>query len=155
MQTSVLLSRLARSVIATVLCTALVTPAFAGSFKVEDGCSSEEVSEVSRLYVDEHLVATFTLDHDHTSQTAHIETAMGRTNHSYALCGEITIRRHGGTGVEIHQVSGEGVLHDPDGHHLVALGARNFTEFYLADPDDPEVVERHPGHSSLCTPPTS
>lgn len=138
----------------TLLCMGIGMPAFAGSFDVEDGCSPDEVSEVSRLYVDEQLVATFRLDQEHATQTAHVETPMGRTTHSYALCGEITIRRPEGK-VEIHQVSGEGVLHEPDGHHLVALGARNFTQFYLADPDDPEVAERHPGPSSLCAPPTS
>ncbi|GBQ78734.1 hypothetical protein AA0521_3251 [Komagataeibacter intermedius NRIC 0521] len=139
---------------ATMVCVSFATPALAGSFDVEDGYGDGEVSEISRLYVDEQLVATFRLDHDHTSQTAHVETAVSRVNHSYALCGEITIRRPGGR-IEIHQVSGEGVLHEPDGHHLVALGARNFTEFYLADPDDPNVVERHPGRSSLCAAPTS
>ncbi|MCE2574520.1 hypothetical protein [Komagataeibacter sp. FNDCR2] len=154
MQTSALSSRLARTLCAALLCVGSATPALAGSFEVEDGCSPDEVSEVSRLYVDEQLVATFRLDQDHASQTTRIETAMGRTTHSYALCGEITIRRPGGK-VEIHQVSGEGVLHEPDGHHLVALGARNFTQFYLADPDDPEVAERHPGPSTLCAPPTS
>ncbi|GBQ59250.1 hypothetical protein [Komagataeibacter swingsii] len=143
-----------RTLIVTMLCASLATPALAGSFEVEDGYGDGEISETSRLYVDEQLVATFRLDHDHPSQTAHVETAVSRVNHSYALCGEITIRRPGGK-VEIHQVSGEGVLHEPDGHHLVALGARNFTEFYLADPDDPDVVERHPGRSSLCAAPTS
>ncbi|KDU94611.1 hypothetical protein CFR78_08365 [Komagataeibacter rhaeticus] len=147
-------SRPVRVLLATMLCTLLATPALAGSFEVEDGYGEGEVSEVSRLYVDEQLVATFHLDHDHTTQTAHVETPVSRVNHSYALCGEITIRRPAGK-IEIHQVSGEGVLHEPDGHHLVALGARNFTEFYLADPDDPNVVERHPGRSSLCAAPTS
>nr|WP_048856355.1 hypothetical protein [Komagataeibacter xylinus] len=146
--------RLTHILMTTLVCASFATPALAGSFDVEDGYGDGEVSEISRLYVDEQLVATFRLDHDHTSQTAHVETAVSRVNHSYALCGEITIRRPGGR-IEIHQVSGEGVLHEPDGHHLVALGARNFTEFYLADPDDPNVVERHPGRSSLCAAPTS
>ncbi|GCE79231.1 hypothetical protein [Komagataeibacter oboediens] len=154
MQLSAFPLRLTHILMATLVCASFATPALAGSFDVEDGYGDGEVSEISRLYVDEQLVATFRLDHDHTSQTAHVETAVSRVNHSYALCGEITIRRPGGR-IEIHQVSGEGVLHEPDGHHLVALGARNFTEFYLADPDDPNVVERHPGRSSLCAAPTS
>ncbi|MBV1829379.1 hypothetical protein HNW77_00730 [Komagataeibacter sp. AV436] len=145
--------RLARLFLAAMLCAG-ASPALAGSFDVRDDYGSGEISEAERFYVDEQLVATFRLDANHTSQTVHVETAMGRLNHSYALCGEIYIRRPGGK-VEIHQVSGEGILYHPDGHHFEAIASRNFTEFYLIDDNEPESVERHPGHSSLCAAPTS
>lgn len=149
-----LVSILGGAVVGALGLATMVSPAFAGTFDVTDGCASDEISEVSRLYVDERLVTTFRLDPRHPEHTVSIETASGRINHSYALCGEITIRLPSGK-TETHEVSGEGVLHAPDGHHLVALGANNFTEFYLDDPDDPDVVEHHPGRSSLCAAPTS
>ncbi|CUW47035.1 hypothetical protein [Novacetimonas hansenii] len=133
---------------------ATASPVLAGTFDVTDGCASDEISEVSRLYIDERLVATFQLDPRHPERTVNVETPVGRVNHSYALCGEITIRLPSGK-AETHEVSGEGVLHAPNGHHLVALGAKNFTEFYLDDPDDSTVVEHYPGRSSLCAAPTS
>ncbi|MBE7619188.1 hypothetical protein GL297_05995 [Komagataeibacter sp. FXV2] len=146
---------LCRGLVPAAFClVAMTSTTFASTFDVTDGCASDEISEVSRLYIDERLVATFQLDPRHAERTVTIETPVGRLNHSYALCGEITIRLPTGK-AETHEVSGEGVLHAPDGHHLVALGAKNFTEFYLDDPDDPDVVEHHPGRSSLCAAPTS
>ncbi|MBB2201701.1 hypothetical protein [Gluconacetobacter tumulisoli] len=126
----------------------------AGSFVVADMRAQAEISEISRLYVDDQLAATFRLDAGTPQQTVTIETPAGRLNHSYVLCGEITLRLADGR-TEIHAVNGEGVLHHPDGHTLDALGTRNFTEFYLSDPDDPTVVERHAGRSSLCAAPSS
>ncbi|GBQ91841.1 hypothetical protein AA13595_3194 [Gluconacetobacter johannae DSM 13595] len=126
----------------------------AGSFVVVDVRAQSEVSEISRLYVDDQLVATFSLDADHPQQMARIEIPAERVNHSYVLCGEITLRLADGR-TEIHEVNGAGLLHHPDGHTLDALGSRNFTEFYLSDPEDPTVVERHAGRSSVCATPSS
>jgi hypothetical protein len=128
--------------------------AWAGSFTVLDGRADAEISEISRLYVDEQLMATIRLDSSVPQRIVRIETAEGRLNHSYVLCGEITVRMPDGH-VETHEVNGEGVLHHPEGRTLYALGTRNFTEFYLSDPNDPSVVEHHPGRSSLCAVPTS
>lgn len=126
----------------------------AGTFTVVDGRADNEISEISRLYVDEQLAATIRLDATVPQRSVRVETAAGRVNHTYALCGEITIRTPDGR-TEMHEVNGGGVLHHPDGRTLNALGTRNFTEFYLADPDDPTVVERQPGRSSICSVPTS
>ncbi|WP_374729374.1 hypothetical protein [Nguyenibacter vanlangensis] len=129
-------------------------PALAGSFTVVDGRAATEISEISRFYIDDQLAATIRLDAGTPQRIVRIETPAGRLNHSYVLCGEITIRMPDGH-TETHEVNGEGVLHHPDGQVLNALGTRNFTEFYLADPDDPSVVERRPGRAGLCAAPTS
>lgn len=128
--------------------------ALAGTFTVVDGRADNEISEISRLYVDEQLAATIRLDASAPQRAVHVETAAGRINHTYALCGEITIRTPDGR-TETHEVNGGGILHHPEGRTLNALGTRNFTEFYLADPDDPSVVERQPGRSEICSVPTS
>ncbi|MBB2190907.1 hypothetical protein HLH34_13200 [Gluconacetobacter azotocaptans] len=141
-------------VLAGLALAAPLRQARAGSFVVVDMRAQSEVSEISRLYVDDQLAATFRLDADHPHQIARIETPAERMNHSYVLCGEITLRLPDGR-TEMHEVNGEGVLHHPDGHTLDALGTRNFTEFYLSDPEDPTVVERHTGRSSLCAAPSS
>ncbi|ACI49938.1 conserved hypothetical protein [Gluconacetobacter diazotrophicus PA1 5] len=140
-----------------VACATVAAPvsrARAGSFIVVDGRADAEISETSRFYIDDQLMATIRLDATVPQRAVRIETPEGRLNHTYVLCGEITVRMPDGR-VETHEVNGEGVLHHPDGHTLNALGTRNFTEFYLADPEDPTVVEHHPGRSSLCTVPTS
>ncbi len=74
--------------------------------------------------------------------------------HDYALCGQITFRNQAG-GREIHEVSGQGELPDPDGRAFDALGARDFTLFYLADPTDRNAVRIEPGHSLFCQAPIS
>lgn len=132
----------------------MLRPAWAGTFTVVDGRADNEISEISRLYVDEQLAATIRLDATVPQHSVRVETAAGRVNHTYALCGEITIRTPDGR-TETHEVNGGGILHRPEGRTLSALGTQNFTEFYLADPDDPTVVERQPGRSSVCSVPTS
>ncbi|GBQ10631.1 hypothetical protein [Swaminathania salitolerans] len=128
--------------------------ASAGSFTVTDDRAPNEVSEVSRLYLDGNLAAIFRLDDKTPSLTRTITTPSGRVNHSYALCGQITIVNAEGRS-ETHRVSSEGTLFNPDGHHLVALGDDNFTQFFLRDPLDPSVAKRLPGHSGICASPIS
>lgn len=130
----------------------------ATSFTITDGKADEEISEVSRVYVDGILVGTFRLD-DRTRELSMKVTvpdppAPRAPSHDYALCGEITIRNQAGA-PEIHEVSGQGVLRDPQDHVFAALGARDFTLFYLADPTDPGAVEVLPGHSLFCQTPVS
>ncbi|WP_419728707.1 hypothetical protein [Lichenicola sp.] len=129
--------------------------ALATDFTVVDGRAAEEISETSRLYIDGNLVGTFRLDDRTTEIRMPITLPDGpRIAHDYVLCGEITIRNRAGA-PEIHEVSGEGVLRDPRGRVFVALGARDFTLFYLADPSDPAAVETQPGHSMFCQAPVS
>ncbi|MGI4747665.1 MAG: hypothetical protein ACRYGI_04655 [Janthinobacterium lividum] len=135
----------------------LLGEAHAVGFTVVDGKASQEISETSRLYIDGALVGTFRLD-DRTTQTSmpvDVPDVAGQgTAHQYVLCGEITIRNHAGT-PEIHEVSGQGLLHQPEGRVFAALSAGNFSLFYLADPTDPTAVEIQPGRSSFCAAPVS
>lgn len=126
----------------------------AGQFRVVDEKAPQEISEISRLYIDGDLAATFRLDSNTTHKIAVISTPDGRVEHTYALCGEIVIRTPDGV-TETHNVSSSGVLHNPDGHIFQALGAENFTDFYLTDPDDPSVAEHQPGKNGVCTVATS
>lgn len=126
----------------------------AGQFSVVDEKAPQEISEVSRLYVDGELAATFILNSDTTQKSETIHTPAGRVEHTYALCGEIVIRTPEGR-TETHNVSSAGVLHNPDGHVFQALGAENFTDFYLIDPTDPDVAQHRPGRAEACTVATS
>nr|WP_243443841.1 hypothetical protein [Asaia prunellae] len=87
--------------------------ALAESFTVTDDRAPIEVSEISRLYVDGRLAATFRLDDKTPSLTKKIDLPLGRINHSYALCGQITILNAEGR-AETHQVSSEGTLTHPE-----------------------------------------
>lgn len=146
---------------ALVLALALVRPtglAHAANFTVIDAKADEEISEVSRLYIDGTLVGTFRLN-DATRQISlpiTVADPPGSNNppHDYALCGEVTIRNQAGA-AETHEVSAQGVLRDPQGRVFAALGARDFTMFFLADPTDPAAVQIHPGHSPFCQAPVS
>jgi len=129
-----------------------ISSAFAGEFTVTDDRAASEISETSRLYIDGNLAATFRLGPDVSTLTKRIQTPLGRVNHDYALCGEITIVNDDGKR-EIHQVSSEGILHNPDGRSFEALGAEDFTDFFLRDPRDPTAVEHHPGHTGVCAAP--
>lgn len=131
-----------------------VSAARAGDFTVTDDRAPSEVSETSRLYIDGNLAATFKLDQNISTLTRHIQTPVGRVNHDYALCGEITVVNADGK-QETHQVSSEGILHHPDGHALEALGAEDFTEFFLRDPDDPSIAEHRRGRAQICVAPIS
>ncbi|KXV55326.1 hypothetical protein AD947_15535 [Acetobacter tropicalis] len=139
---------------AIVSLTAGASMAHAGEFTVTDEKADAEISEISRLYLDGKLAAIFKLDDKNRGKTVRIPTPIGRIDHTYTLCGEITIRTPEGR-VETHEVSNDGTLHNPDGHHLYALGSNNFTEFFLMDPDDDSIAEHHPTHSNVCSMPVS
>ena len=128
--------------------------ALAESFTVTDDRAPIEVSEVSRLYIDGTLAATFRLDDKTPSLTKKIEIPLGRVKHSYALCGQITVINAEGR-AETHQVSSQGTLTHPENHHLLALGDEDSTDFFLRDPNDPEVARHHPGHAEICVSPVS
>jgi hypothetical protein len=134
------------------------TAAQAASFVVLDQKATEEISEVTRLYVDGALVASAHLDN--TTLEARMPVMVADRpgpdgqQHDYALCGEIVFRAADGTRA-VHQVNGQGVLVDPDGRNFMALGARDFTRFYLADPTDRMAVRPQPGPSPFCQTPIS
>lgn len=130
----------------------------AARFVVLDQKAPEELAEITRLYIDGSLVATVRLDAATTEARIPVSVpdSPGRQGgaHDYALCGQITFRNQTG-GREIHEVSGQGELPDPDGRAFDALGARDFTLFYLADPTDRDAVHIEPGHSLFCQTPIS
>ncbi len=130
----------------------------AADFVVLDQKATEELSETTRLYVDGTLVATVHLDQATTEARIPVSVPDGsrpaNRAHDYALCGEIAFRNRDGNR-EVHQVSGQGVLTDPDGRTFLALGARDFTQFYLADPTDPSAVQTRYGRSPFCQTPVS
>jgi len=128
--------------------------AHAGEFHISDSKASDELSEVTRIYIDGTLAATIRLDDKTQEKTVKVMTPAGRVEHTYTLCGQITIRNPEGM-VETHEVSSDGILHHPDGRLLYALGSNNFTEFYLLDPDDPDTSEHHTSHSRVCSTPVS
>ena len=126
----------------------------AASFTVHDGRAAPELGEATELYIDEKLVASFRLDSgrrqiDLTLTVPDRRDGLGHEAHGYALCGAITIRTAQGA-IETHEVNATGLLHDPDGHRFEALGAADFTRFYLADPADPAAAESTVARSGLC-----
>lgn len=133
---------------------ACTRPALAGEFTVTDEKADMEISEVSRIYLDGKLASVFRLDDATRRKTVRISTPQGRVDHTYTLCGEITIRMPDGR-VETHEVSSSGLLHNPDGHHFDALGSDGFTDFFLVDPQAPEAAERIPGRGEVCSAPIS
>ena len=136
------------------LLAAAVRPAAAGEFTVTDEKADMEISEVSRIYLDGKLASVFQLDDTTRYKTVRIPTPVGRLDHTYTLCGEITIRTADGR-TETHEVSSSGILHNPDGHHFDALGSDGFKDFFLVDPQAPEAAERIPGRGEVCSAPIS
>ena len=136
------------------LLAAAVRPAAAGEFTVTDEKADMEISEVSRIYLDGKLASVFQLDDTTRYKTVRIPTPVGRLDHTYTLCGEITIRTADGR-TETHEVSNSGILHNPDGHHFDALGSDGFKDFFLVDPQAPEAAERIPGRGEVCSAPIS
>lgn len=136
------------------LLAAAVHPAAAGEFTVTDEKADMEISEVSRIYLDGKLASVFQLDDTTRYKTVRIPTPVGRLDHTYTLCGEITIRTADGR-TETHEVSSSGILHNPDGHHFDALGSDGFKDFFLVDPQAPEAAERIPGRGEVCSAPIS
>ncbi|QHI96391.1 hypothetical protein GT348_04790 [Aristophania vespae] len=124
-----------------------------GSFTVIDRRAEDEISEVSRLYINGALVSTFALSINHDSKAITVPVPLGRLDVPYVLCGEITVNHNGH--IESHRVSSEGVLHNPDSHYYEAVGTENFNDFYLTDYADPGAAEHQPGHSAKCAAPTS
>ena len=149
-----------RAPIATAMLALLsATAARAATFTVHDVRSAREIGEVTRLYVDDRLAASFVLDAATPELTATVQVAAnvgpeGRDRHSYALCGTITIRSAMG-GEEVHEVNASGLLYNPDRQSFEALGAADFNLFYLSDPADPDAVEVIRQRSGLCRTPIS
>ncbi|CAI9119683.1 hypothetical protein [Brytella acorum] len=143
-----------KSIFSALIVLCATQAAHAGEFTVIDDRADVEISEVSRLYIDGNLAAVFRLDEKSDRIVKKVMTPVGRLNHDYALCGEITITNDRGE-KETHRVSSEGVLNNPDGRVFMAYGTNNFTDFYLLDPNDPNAVTHHAGATKVCAAPIS
>ncbi len=130
--------------------------AAAGRFTIIDEVAPVELSENTQIYVDGKLVASFRLGAGGTKRRVvsdEVADPLGR--HSYALCGTITVAPPGHP-PETHEVDSGGMISDVAGRAFEALGAADFTFFYLSDAA-PGRVPSQPsrGHSPLCHPPLS
>ena len=145
--------------ILALLLSALAATSRAASFTVHDARSEREVSEATELFVEGRLVATFDLDARRDEGTAVIQVpdrggSEPRGQYRYDLCGTITVRADQGA-PEVHEVNATGLLRDPGGHGYEALGAADFTLFYLSDPADPTAARSLGQRSGLCHAPVS
>ena len=127
-----------------------------GHFTIVDEVAPVELAETTQIYVDDRLVASFRLG-VHGRKRVVVADAVADPNaaHRYAICGTITVASPGGP-PETHQVDSSGVISDVEGRQYQALGAADFTFFYLADEAPgriPAAPSRRP--SALCHPPLS
>jgi hypothetical protein len=147
--------------IAGAICGSFIVPAqscLAADFVVLDQKAAEELGEITRLYIDGRLIATIRLDAATTEVRVPVSAPDAKGApvplHDYTLCGEIAFRNREGAR-EVHLVSGQGVLPDPAGRQFLAVGARDFTQFYLVDPTDPAAVRMQSSDPAFCQTPVS
>ena len=123
-------------------------------FKIQDQLDERELDEFTTIYVNSMVVGAFHLDLK-TPQIV-LDVAVPAADHyEVALCGSITFRNHDGE-PETHRVNSIGEVEDVEGRIFEALGAADFTEFYLVD----RTRTRRPtsprrGEGGVCVPATS
>ena len=124
-------------------------------FTITDQLAPQEVSENTEFYLDGRLLGQLHLDGKTRAQVIDASVGDGADRHQYALCGEITVARPDGR-TETHEVNSVGYISDVDGRDFQALGASDFTFFYLMD-ETPGRALPMPVHdrSALCHPPVS
>ena len=131
-------------------------PPDVGRFTIVDQVAPVEMSETTQIYVDDHLVASFRLGGAGRKQIVVADAVPEpEAAHRYAICGTITVAVPGHA-PETHQVDSTGIIADVAGRQYEALGAADFTFFYLADAAPgriPASPSRQP--SALCHPPVS
>lgn len=102
------------------------------TFRIHDHLDEAEVEETTSVYIDGVLVRVIHLDAGHTDEVFEVPASAGDSAVSYALCGQIAIKRPSGL-EELHEVDGSGVLQDVAGRDYDAVAALDFTLFYLKD----------------------
>jgi hypothetical protein len=123
-------------------------------FRIQDQLDERELDESTTIYVNRTVVGAFHLDRQ-TPQII-LDVAVPPAEHyEVALCGSITFRGHDGE-PETHRVDSIGEVDDVEGRVFEALGAADFTEFYLVD----RTRARQPtsprrGEGGVCVPATS
>ena len=124
-------------------------------FSITDELAPQEVSENTEIYLDGKLIDQLHLDGKTRTRVVEASVANPDDRHQYALCGEITVRRPDGT-TETHEVNGTGYISDLAGRDFQALGAADFTFFYLMDVTPGRALPMPlRGRSALCHPPVS
>ena len=113
------------------------------------------MSENTEFYLDGKLLGQLHLDRKTRMQVIDASVDDPDGSHVYALCGEITVARADGR-TETHEVNSTGYMSDVSGRDFQALGASDFTFFYLMDTTPGRILPKplH-GRSSLCHPPLS
>ena len=123
-------------------------------FRIQDQLDERELDEFTTIYVNSTVVGAFHLDLGTPEIT--LDVAVPPAEHyEVALCGSITFRGSDGE-PETHRVNSIGEVDDVEGRIFEALGAADFTEFYLVD----RTRARQPtsprrGEGGVCTPATS
>ena len=123
-------------------------------FRIQDQLDERELDEFTTIYVNSTVVGAFHLDRGTPDIT--LDVAVPHAEHyEVALCGSITFRNQDGE-PETHRVNSVGEVDDVEGRIFEALGAADFTEFYLVDRTrsrQPTSPRRSEG--GVCTPATS
>ena len=124
-------------------------------FTITDQLAPQEISETTEIYLDGKLLGRLHLDDKTRARVIDASVADPDDRHQYALCGEITVRKADGRS-ETHEVNSVGYISDVSGRDFQALGASDFTFFYLMDetPGRALPLPLH-GRSALCHPPVS
>ncbi len=123
------------------------------TFRVEDRRDAREVAEITVLYVNRERVGDFRLDAGAPEGVLTV-TVPAAAHYEYALCGTITVQTEDGQ--QTRRVNSAGRLDAVDGRVFEALGASDFTLFYLVDRSAgamPGAVRA--GDPELCSPATS
>lgn len=124
------------------------------SFQIEDQLDVRELEETTTLYVNSKAIGTFHLDLGNPEVTLDV-TVPRADGYEVALCGSITFRNHDGQ-PEMHRVDSVGQVQDVEGRVFEALGAADFTEFYLVDRTrSRQRIEPQRRGGGICAPATS
>ncbi len=123
-------------------------------FQIRDQLDEREIDEFTTIYVNSTVVGAFHLDSKNPDIV--LDVAVPQTDHyEVALCGSITIRGRDGE-PETHRVNSVGEVDDVEGRIFEALGAADFTEFYLVDRTQArQPTQPRRGEGGVCTPATS
>lgn len=101
------------------------------TFRIHDHLDPLEIDEITSIYVDGQLIATFRLSAENEHESVDV-TVPKSESHIYALCGRITFREIDGS-VATHEVSSSGTIYDAEAREYDAVASNDFTVFYLRD----------------------
>ncbi len=100
-------------------------------FRVRDRMASDEVAELTTLYVDGQMIRSFRLDADNRDDTVTV-TVPDAGPHEYGLCGHIVIHDPDGT-LRQQAIDVTGTIEDVADRDFEAIASEDFTRFYLLE----------------------